>query len=179
MQWKTYFYLNPLELHEEQGKSGIQMKSLKTPPSNKMLDTFYEELFKLIEKIKFKKQKINFPVKMEKAIKEMKKSEKIWVKADKSRNIYKISPLENDRISHKITDDNKIDYNNTITQINSDIAQFACKLYMKARLGKLKENCACILFKDHKQNFHNKKQKRLINPNKTELGLVSKVWSIV
>ena len=31
-----------------------------------------------------------------------------------------------------------------------------------------------MIFKDHKQNFENNKQVRLINPTKTELGLISK-----
>ena len=31
-----------------------------------------------------------------------------------------------------------------------------------------------IIFKDHKQNFENYKQARLINPTKIELGLISK-----
>ena len=31
-----------------------------------------------------------------------------------------------------------------------------------------------ILFKDHKLNFENKLQSRLINPSKTELGIISK-----
>ena len=47
---------------------------------------------------------------MEKAIKEMKKSEKVWIKADKSRNIYKNSPSEYVRILHnKMTVNYKID----------------------------------------------------------------------
>ena len=33
---------------------------------------------------------------------------------------------------------------------------------------------ACILFKDHKPNFENELQSRLINPSKTELGIISK-----
>ena len=42
------------------------------------------------------------------------------------------------------------------------------------RVGKLEERSAYILFKDHKKNFPDRKQTRLINPTKTELGLVSK-----
>ena len=33
---------------------------------------------------------------------------------------------------------------------------------------------AYILFKDHKPNFDNKLQSRLIDPSKTELGIISK-----
>ena len=43
---------------------------------------------------------------------------------------------------------------------------------MKDRLGKLKEKYACVLFKDHKQNFQDKKHARLKNPSETEIGLV-------
>ena len=42
------------------------------------------------------------------------------------------------------------------------------------RLGKIKEKCAHILFKDHEQNFQDRKQARLINSTRTKLGLVSK-----
>ena len=45
---------------------------------------------------------------------------------------------------------------------------------MLDRVGKLEERSAYILFKDHKKNFPDKKQTRLINPTKTELGSVSK-----
>ncbi len=54
--------------------------------------------------------------------------------------------------------------------MNNGTAKFPSKLYIKDRMGKLKERCDCILFKDPKQNFQNKKQARLINPTKTELG---------
>ena len=45
---------------------------------------------------------------------------------------------------------------------------------MEDRLGEFKKEKAYILFKDHKPNFENKLQTRLINPLKTELGRISK-----
>ena len=62
---------------------------------------------------------------------------------------------------------------NTIDQINNDTSRFANKLYIEDRLGKFKKKDTYILFKDHKPNFENKLQSRLINPSKTELGKVS------
>ena len=41
-------------------------------------------------------------------------------------------------------------------------------------MGKFKKKEAYIQFKDHKPNFENKLQTRLINPSKTELGRISK-----
>ena len=47
-------------------------------------------------------------------------------------------------------------------------------LHVKDRLRKFKKKDVYILFKDHKPNFINKLQTRLINPSKTELGKISK-----
>ena len=47
-------------------------------------------------------------------------------------------------------------------------------MHIEDKLGKFKMKEACILFKDHKPDFENKLQSRLINPSKTELGIISK-----
>ena len=87
--------------------------------------------------------------------------------------MYKIKPSKYQEIlKNKITGDYKIDYNNTIDQINKDTCSFASKLLTDDRLGKFKKKDAYILFKDHKPNFENKLQTRLINPSKKELGKV-------
>ena len=77
-------------------------------------------------------------------------------------------------LNKKITDNYKIDKDNTIDQINKDTCNFASKLHINDRLGKFQKKDAYILFKDHKPNFINKLQTRLINPSKTELGKISK-----
>ena len=95
--------------------------------------------------------------------------------SDKSKDIYQVSPYEYEQILYnKITESYKIDHSDTTTLINRDTAKFVTKLQIVDRLGKIEEKCAYILFIDHKQNFQYKKQARLINPTKTELGLVSK-----
>ena len=54
-----------------------------------------------------------------------------------------------------------------------DTGKFARKMDMVDRLGKIEEKSANILFKDHKRNFLDNKQARLIN-TKTGLGFISK-----
>ena len=100
----------------------------------------------------------------------------IWIQTDKPRNIYKISPSKYNKILHnEITEMYKIDKKDTVNKINKDTARFANKLNIKDKRGKLNEKKnAYIFFKDHKRNFDNHKQARLINPTKTELGLVAK-----
>ena len=45
----------------------------------------------------------------------------MWIKANKSRNLYKINPLQYIKIlQNKITEKYKLDYDNTECQINND-----------------------------------------------------------
>ena len=97
------------------------------------------------------------------------------MKADKSKNMHKIKPSKyQELLTNKITENYKIDYNNTIGQTNNDTCRFASKLHIEDRLGKFKKKNAYSLFKEHKPDFENKFQSRLINPSKTALGNVSK-----
>ncbi len=49
----------------------------------------------------------------------------IWVRSDKSKNIYKIEPSKYQEIlKSKITNNYKIDHNNTIEQIDKDTSKF-------------------------------------------------------
>ena len=119
--------------------------------------------------------KNTFQAKLREDIERIRKSRKVWVRSDKSNKTYQVSPHEYERVlNDKITESYKLDHSDTITQINRDTAKFAQKVNMIDRVGKLEEKSAYILFKDHKKNFPDKKQTRLINPTKTELGFVSK-----
>ena len=87
----------------------------------------------------------------------------------KSKNMYKIKPSKyHEILRNKITDNYKIEYNDTIDQINDDTCMFAFKLHIEDRLRKFKKKDAYILFKDHKPNYENKLQSRMINSSKTE-----------
>ena len=91
-----------------------------------MLDPFEAYLFKLIWKITFRKNHDHFQTKLNKDIKELKNLKYIWVRADKSRNIYKINSSNYHKIlKNKITETYKIDYNDTISQINDYTLKFA------------------------------------------------------
>ena len=175
LRWKAFFYLDSCKNTDDVKKDVYNLKSQNTPPNNRLLDSFETDLFKLIKMVKFKKVRNNFQMKLSQDINEVKKSNYIWVKSDKSKNIYKIKPSKYQEIlKSKITNNYKIDYINTIEQINKDTSNFASRLQIEDRLGKFKKKDAYILFKDHKPNFENKLPTRLINPSKTELGRISK-----
>ena len=175
MRWKAHFHLNPAATKEEQKPGARRLKSQRTPPSNSGLDQFENYLFGIIRKIEFMNSKNTFQTKMREDIERIRKSRKVWVRSDKSNNIYQVSPHEYERIlNDKTTESCKLDHSDTITQIIRDAAKFAQKVNIIDKVGKLEEKSAYILVKDHKKNFPDKKQTRLINPSKTELGFVSK-----
>ena len=136
LQRKAFFYLDSCEDNDYDKKEVYNLKSQNTPPSNKLLDPFETDLVKLIRKVKFKREHNNFQMELNKDIKEVKKktSKYIWVRSDKSKNMYKIKPSKYQEIlKNKISDNYKIDYDNTIDQINKDTCNFASKLRIEDR----------------------------------------------
>ena len=61
-----------------------------------------------------------------------------------------------------------------IDQLNSQSARVAKKLGLDNRIEKLAEKEAFITLKDHKPEFHDHPTCRLINPSKSEIGIISK-----
>ena len=152
MRWKAHFHLNPAATKEEQKPGARRLKSQRTPPSNSGLDQFESDLFDIIRKIEFMNSKNSFQAKLRGDIERIRKSRKIWVRSNKSNNIYQVSPHGYERIlNDKITESYKLDHSDTTTQINRDTAKFAQKVNMIDRVGKLEERSAYILFKDHKK----------------------------
>ena len=140
LRWKVFFYLDSCKNTDDVKKDVYNLKSQNTPPNNRLLDSFEMDLFKLIKMVKFKKVRNNFQMKLSKDIKEVKTSNYIWVRSDKSINIYKIKPSKYQEILRsKITNNYKIDYNNTIEQIDKDTSKFASRLQIEDRLGKFKK----------------------------------------
>ena len=75
-----------------------------------------------------------FQTKLNKDIKQLINSKCIWVRADKSKYIYKINPSNYHKIlRNEITDTYKTDHNDTISQIIDDILKFANKLQIEDR----------------------------------------------
>ena len=73
LRWKALFYLDSHEDNNCAKKEVYNLKSQNTPPNNKLLDPFEADLFKLIKKVKFKREHNNFQMKLNKDIKAVKK----------------------------------------------------------------------------------------------------------
>ena len=76
-------------------------KSDKTPPQNYFLANFESDMYSLIGNIKFKNSKNEFQDQMNKDIKELKSGGKVIVEADKTSNLYHVSPEHYRKLLHE------------------------------------------------------------------------------
>ena len=100
---------------------------------------------------------------------------KLYVPADKTTNLYKVSVdeyeklldknIQNDYKKSTITDANKL------LNIDKGVAE---ELDLDDRIEIPAKSEAYITLKDHKENFHNNPKCRLLNPNKSNIGQPSK-----
>ena len=75
----------------------------------------------------------------------------------------------------KITKEYKKTNENVYTEINKEANHIAQTLEIENKMEALAEKNAYITLKDHKENFINQPKCRLINPTKSELGVVSSI----
>ena len=97
LRWKTFFILNP-ETAEEKETYGFRTQN--RPPHIPQLDLLQSNLIKIISNIKFKKGGNNLQTKMRNDLSSVRQDpDKLLVAADKSQNLYKMSPTREGRIT--------------------------------------------------------------------------------
>ena len=92
MRWRAFFYLNPQ--HNKDSKETYGFKSSKTPPAIKEMNTFENQMIKMIQSVQFTEHMNIFQQKLKKDIKVATSSNELIVKADKTANFYKMKPNE-------------------------------------------------------------------------------------
>ena len=179
MRWKAHFFLNGSN-QQKTKKENYGFKTVRTPPKNKLLDNFEKELINMVRNVEFSERTSDFQKKLKDEVHEIENSTEILVKADKTRNIYKMKvdsykKLMKDNLTASYK---KIDLsnnrNNLENTINKEAKLITDKLKISERVNKLNKKDCYLLLKDHKPNFNNKITTRLINPTRTEIGKISK-----
>ena len=159
----------------DNNKGRFGFKSRKNPPSVPELSDFESELTLMVN-IKFRNVNNDFHKKLKNDINEIKTCNKILVSADKSRNLYKVEKDQYQKLfKENITKTYKKSTNKKIEKINYTAKQITEKLSTANRVPMLEETEAYITIKDHKSEFPNKIQCRLINESKSSIGKISKV----
>ena len=108
-------------------------------------------------------------------MKEMKRSNHLYIPADKTTNIYKVSVDQYRQLLHSnITANYKKADAEAKAEIDREAKIIAKELNLEDRVECLAQRDAFITLKDHKENFINNTKCRLLNPAKSEIGLISK-----
>ena len=173
--WKTYFFLNPNE--KPQRKETFGFKSNASLPHVPELKAFEENMLQLIQNIENKENYTasNFQKQMAKDTRDVKQTKELIVKADKTNNYYKISREDHEKlIKENIEKEYKKATKTQEKKITTEDKKVLTKLEIGDRTNVSAQTEAFITLKDTKPNFQRDPKVRLINPNKSQLGKVSK-----
>ena len=108
-------------------------------------------------------------------IKDIRSSESVIGKGDKTTNYYKTSKENyNEIMRTNITKEYRKASNVELGNVMNTEKKIAKTLKINDRVEVMPQSEANVQFKDHKEDFLNKHQARLINSNKSNLGKVSK-----
>ena len=181
IRWKAYFFLKSEELTSQnieiEVENNFGFKTKNTPPQCTELDKFEEDLLNLVKTIEFKNINSEFQKKLKTDVSKIKANKNILVFADKTSNIYELSPDQHEKLLlENITKTYKKAPEKLEHSINLEAKNIAKKINLEKRIEILAKSDAFITLKDHKDNFQNKLPCRLIVPSKSELGHVSKTY---
>ena len=177
MRWRAHHYLNRSEDNDRPEEGNFGFKSRSRVHHFEELERFEEDLTRMIENIKFRGTRNALQDKLQHDIARVNRSSSVFVQADKTRNLYEVSPEQYSKLlANNITklyqhaDDD--DYSN----INTEACELAEKMKpgLTDRMDPIAKRNAYVTLKDHKENFENKLPCRLINPAKSETGIISK-----
>ena len=180
MRWKVFWYeqdqkKNRKDRSEETEQHTYGFNTENAPPKSPALAHFEDDIFNMLNNIKYNSRRSEFQKQLSKDMREVRASPSVFVPADKTTNIYKFSPESYNKILHEnVTANHKKTNNSTLTKINSEAKHIATKLKLQDRIERIAEKPAFITLKDHKDNFENAPKCRLLNPAKSEIGVVSK-----
>ena len=170
LRWKAHFFEQDQEIER---KETFGLPSRRNTKAGMNLINFENDLFRVIANIEFHRKFENFQHKLLNDVKRIRKSTDIIVKADKTPNLYKLTRYI--KLLHSnITKNYKKASQNTVNNINKEAKTLAQDLEISDRIQCLAPKDAYITLKDHKDNFKFNPKCRLINPTKSEIGIISK-----
>ena len=176
LRWKVFHFLSN---SEENGDSKVNFgfPTPSAPPKNQILYNFENDLYEMIRTVEFEPVRTNFQRQLSEDLRSIKNSDKVYVSADKTRNMYGITPQEYEKLlKENVTKTYKKTDTRMVNEVNSEACKIAEKLKTDDRVQCIAKNEAFITIKDHKPNFPNTVACRLLNPCKSEVGKISKKY---
>ena len=178
MRWKAHFYLNKTDdvnTNDRGNSTSYKFKSDSTPPQIAELIPFENDMYDLIQNIKYRNQHNDFQTKLHKDANEINASKELLVPADKTNNLYNVTVAQYERLlENNITKTYRKSRPDAKRDIDIETKAIAISMKIENKIECYAERAAFLTFKDHKDHFATKMQCRLINPAKNEIGVVSK-----
>ena len=172
VRWKAHFFDNPREDTETENYG---FKSNTTPPQNEHLNPFENDLYQMVRDIEFRKTDDPFQSTLNDDVSDIMSSNKLLVFADKTTNLYDMTKEDYIKLlNENVTKTYQKSVPSAKTEIDSEAKTIATSLNLQGKMECYAEQTAFITLKDHKDNFHTKVPCRLINPAKSEVGILSK-----
>ena len=129
----------------------------------------------MIRNVEFRSNSNTFLDKLKVDIERIKSSDNMLVFADKTTNIYEIDRDTYNKLLHDNITKSYQKANIAVKKkIDNETKAFEKRLDLDKKMEQFADRQAFITLKDHKDNFKNKLPCRLINPAKSEIGIVAK-----
>ena len=174
LRWFAAFYLGIIQMPDDDFET-YGFRTNNPPPIIPELTPLENKLVDNISTIKFRKSTNEHQKKLREDIKKIKKEDKLFIAGDKSNNYYKCDADEYSRLKEReIHKDYKKCSEDEVKKVTQEDKKIAENLKLETRIPRTIRRESFQTLKDHKENFQNNKQTRLINPCKPEIGQVSK-----
>lgn len=181
MRWKAFFFLKNKDKDEDEESTHdppYNKFGFKTPnnaPRVKELANFESDLNHLIANIEYSDKKSPFQRQLLSDVTKINKSKNIFVKADKTHNVYEVDKATYDKLMRDNVTSTYVKCDDTTElEINKEAKSITEKLKIDDRVEIIAHKDAYITLKDHKPQFPNTVKCRLINPTKSNIGIISK-----
>ena len=181
LRWRIFWSESRNEFPEDSEEirnvenNSYGFKSRRTPPQHKLLLDFESDLYNLIGNIKFKNGSNDFLKQMKSDIESLKSGGSVVVEADKTSNLYKMSPEKYKQLlQQNVTKDYKVAPPGIKRDIDKRTNIIAKSLRIEDKMEVYTSSPCFLTLKDHKENFQSNPKCRLINPAKSNLGQVSR-----
>ena len=175
MRWKAFFFSIQLTVRKRRDGRNMGLELRNTPPIKEM-DKFEAEMIGMVKEGKFRKMRDNIQQKMYEDMRRFKESENIFVKSDKSGNLYEIEKGKYKQMMFKeVVKNYKKAPPDLEKELNSEAKMLTHRLGIVDRVEKYNTKNCFIPIKDHKSDFKTNPECRLINPAKRQIVRVSKI----
>ena len=174
VRWKAYWFNNKKEDNAPK-KETFGFNSENVPPMDDHLSGFENDMYELASTVQFRRVQNPFLHKLSADVRKINASSEVYVPADKTTNLYKVPADDYKKlIKDNITTNYKKTNSTVKARIDREAKKISKRLDLQDRIEQYAEKDAFITLKDHKDNFENNTKCRLLNPAKSEIGIISK-----